>query len=394
MIVINNKEDCCGCYACANICPKNCLDMIMDEEGFWYPNIDTNKCINCDLCVKVCPIIENKDKDKNITDNFDKKVYAAKNLNENIRINSSSGGVFTSIAENIIEKGGVVIGVGFNERFEVVHRSVETKEELASVRGSKYVQSKIGYIYREIKKELNKNRLVLFTGTPCQVYGLKKYLDREYKNLITQDIVCHGVPSPIVWEKYVGYIKSKNKYKINNIKFRDKVEGWRNYSLVFKFSNNKKTGKNINEDFYLIAFQNDIILRNSCYECKFKGENRASDITLADFWGIENTNINMDDNKGTSVVVINSQKGDNLFKEISKSLKTVKIDFNIAFEKNKSYYISANKNNSREEFLSELSENNFETMVRRYCNYSYKVEIKKRLKKIVKKILKKIGLYK
>lgn len=393
MITIKDKKECCGCYACANICPKNCLNMVIDDEGFWYPSIDEEKCINCDLCVKVCPIIENEKEDENFLDAFDKKVYAAKNLNEIIRENSSSGGVFTSIAENIIENGGIVIGAVFNENFEVVHRSVETKDELNQIRGSKYVQSRIGNIYREVKNELIKDRLVLFTGTPCQVYGLKRYLNKDYKNLITQDIVCHGVPSPIVWNKYINHIKLKNKHKIKNIKFRDKVDGWRNYSLTFKFLNNKKVSKNINEDFYLIAFQNDIILRNSCYECKFKGENRVSDITLADFWGIENTNISIDDNKGTSLVVINSEKGDILFNNISKFLKVFKCDLNVALKDNKSYYVSANKNELREKFLSEVTDDNFEKSVRKYCNYSYKVELKKKTKKYIKKILK-VGFYK
>lgn len=389
MITIKDKKECCGCYACANICPKNCLNMVIDDEGFWYPSINEEKCINCDLCIKVCPIIKNKKEDEDFSDNFNKKAYAAQFLNKNIRANSSSGGVFTSIAENIIEKGGIVIGAVFNENFEVVHRCVETKDELNRIRGSKYVQSRIGNVYRDVKNELIKDRLVLFTGTPCQVYGLKRYLDRDYKNLITQDIVCHGVPSPIVWNKYINHIRLKNKKKITNINFRDKVEGWRSYSLTFKFLNNKKVSKNINEDFYLIAFQNDIILRNSCYECKFKGENRVSDITLADFWGIENTDTEMDDNKGTSLVVINSEKGDSLFNNIAKSLKIFECNLDVALKGNKSYYVSSNKNQLREKFLSEVTSDNFEKSVRKYCNYSYKVELKKKIKKYIKKLLKK-----
>lgn len=392
MIVINNKEDCCGCYACANICPKNCLNMVIDEEGFWYPSIDTEKCINCDLCVKSCPIIKNEDKPYNNI--FNKKVYSAQNIDENIRINSSSGGVFTLIAENIIEQDGIVVGATFNESFEVVHKLIEKKEDLKEIRGSKYVQSKIGDTYSMIKKNLINGKIVLFTGTPCQVAGLKKYLNKEYTNLITQDLICHGVPSPVVWSKYINYIKIKGKSEIKNITFRSKIEGWRSFSLIFKFLDNKIINKNIEEDFYLIAFQNNIDLRNSCYNCRFKGEERVSDITLADFWGIENTNIDMDDDKGTSVVIINSENGNKLLKKIRNNLKISETNLDMATKSNKNYYTSANKNNSREEFLSELTENNFETMVRRYCNYSYKVEIKKRLKKIVKKILKKIGLYK
>ncbi|WWU64276.1 Coenzyme F420 hydrogenase/dehydrogenase, beta subunit C-terminal domain [Clostridium baratii] len=392
MIEIIDKVQCSGCYACANICPKDCLKMVLDEEGFWYPKIEENKCINCNLCKKVCPIIKYDNKDKFIGSNLKKEVYAAQNLNEEVRKNSSSGGIFSLLAESVIEKDGIVIGAVFNENLEVVHKIIQDKKEIEKLRGSKYVQSKIGNVYREIKNQLEKNKLVFFTGTPCQISGLKSYLNKEYNNLITQDIVCHGVPSPIVWGKYKKYISNKNKKSIKDIFFRSKNEGWRRYSLKFVFEGNKSVTKNIEEDLYLISFQNDINLRPSCYDCKFKGERRESDITLADFWGIENTNINLDDDKGTSLVIINTEKGKNLFYDNIPAMRLVKTDMSNGIKGNKSYHLSANRNSLREKFLLEINEQNFEKKVRKYCNYTYRIQLRKAIKKQAKLILNHINL--
>ncbi|MDU4892220.1 MAG: Coenzyme F420 hydrogenase/dehydrogenase, beta subunit C-terminal domain [Clostridium sp.] len=393
MIVIKNKIECSGCYACANICPKNCISMTQDDEGFWYPKVDKKKCINCDLCVKVCPIINDEDKGKYIKSEYEKKVYAARNLDSNIRLNSSSGGVFTLLAEEVLNNDGIVIGAAFNEKFEVNHQIIRKKEDLNKVRGSKYVQSKIGDIYKEVRVELEKEKLVLFTGTPCQIEGLKNFLNKNYENLITQDIICHGVPSPLVWNQYLKFIGKKSKSKIESISFRSKNEGWRLFSLAFKFKD-KFIAKNIEEDFYLIAFQNNIDLRPSCYACKAKGEIRLSDITLADFWGIENSSLKVDDNKGTSLVILNTIKGKIIFEKISKYLELEETNLRTATYNNKSYYISASRNINRENFLSEINEINFEEKVRQYCNYTYMVEFKKKTKKYLKKILQYMGLMK
>lgn len=392
MIVIKNKVDCSGCYACANICTENCLSMIQDDEGFWYPNVDENKCIKCKLCIKVCPIINKNNEVYDIV-SFSKKVYAAKNVDDIVRLSSSSGGVFTLLAEKVIESNGIVIGAVFNEKFEVDHQIIESKKDIDKIRGSKYVQSRIGDTLKKVKYELDKKRLVLFTGTPCQISGLKSYLIKDYDNLITQDIICHGVPSPEVWSKYLRYI-CKGKYKIDSINFRSKKENWRSFSLLFRFDNGKSTAKNIEEDYYLIAFQNNIDLRPSCYDCRFKGEDRVSDFTLADFWGIEDTNIKLDDNKGTSVTIVNSIKGEKLFDEIKKDLIFEETDINTATKNNKNYYVSAGKNILREKFLSEITEENFEYKVREYCNYSYAVEFKNKTKKQIKTILNFLGLIK
>lgn len=392
MISIKDKDDCSGCYACVNICPNNCLSMVKDDEGFWYPRVDEDNCVGCNLCIKVCPIIKINVNRNDVK--FIKQVYAARNINEKIRLDSSSGGIFTLLAEKIIDNNGIVIGAAFNEKFEVSHQLIEAKKDIAKFRGSKYVQSKIGDIYKKINSELDKNRLVLFTGTPCQIAGLKSYLNKEYDNLITQDIICHGVPSPGVWNKYIKYVSNQNKYEINSVNFRSKKENWRLFSLLFRFDNDKSLAKNIEEDFYLIAFQNNIDLRPSCYNCKFKGEDRKSDITLADFWGIENTNIKLDDNKGTSLVFINSVIGAKLFNEISKELDYIETDIKTATKYNKNYYISASKNCLRDNFLSAITENNFESIVRKYCNYSYVTQFQRKTKKHLKIVFGNLGIMK
>lgn len=204
MIQLDKKQTCTGCHACAAKCPKQCIKMISDTEGFWYPQIDEEECINCGLCERVCPIIT----PIKFEDPFSPMAYACYNRDEKVRLASSSGGIFTLIAEAVLKQGGVVFGAGFDEDFNVCHQCVERVEDLDKLRMSKYVQSKIGETYREAENFLKENRLVLFTGTPCQIGGLKAYLGKSYDNLITQDIICHGVPSPMVWEDYLAFRKN------------------------------------------------------------------------------------------------------------------------------------------------------------------------------------------
>lgn len=230
MINIIEKSKCNGCYACATACPKRCITMTVDEEGFWYPEIDTTSCVNCDACIKVCPIETSYTPltKKNIT------AYAAMHKEDFVRLNSSSGGIFSALATYVLEKGGVVFGAGLDEEFNVVHTYVENVEDLTVLRGSKYVQSKIGEAYKEAEIFLKKGKLVYFSGTPCQIEGLLAYLKRPYENLITQDLICHGVPSPKVWREYVDYRRAEaNGAKPRKIAFRAKNEGWKRYSVAF-----------------------------------------------------------------------------------------------------------------------------------------------------------------
>lgn len=375
-----NKAKCCGCQACFNGCPKKAISMIEDNKGFKYPIVDKNKCINCGLCKKVCPVL----KDDTNTNNI--KVYACINKDKNKRERSSSGGIFTLLAQEILKDGGAVIGAAFDENFEVRHICVQDDKDLQKIYKSKYVQSDINTMYVKAKDMLEKNRKVLFTGTPCQIEGLYSFLGREYENLYTHDFICHGVPSPKVWKKYKKYIEKKSGKQIKSIDFRNKTYGWKKYYLKFTFDDSTYED-NINFDPYLKLFLNDIILRDSCYKCKFKKINRKSDVTLADFWGVEKVLPNLFDNKGISTVIINTEKGRQLFNNILESIEYKEIELIDVVKYNPSMIISAKKNININKFFDIYEKDNFD-----FCKYAKKVTKKSfsnRVKTNIKLIFRK-----
>lgn len=316
MINIQNKQDCCGCSACVQRCPKQCISLHEDEEGFLYPEVDLDVCIDCGLCEKVCPVLHQAE------ERVPLEVFAAKNPNEEIRMESSSGGVFTQLAELTIEAGGVVFGVKWNEHFEAVHAYTETKEGLSAFRGSKYVQSRVGETFKQAELFLKQGRQVLYTGTPCQISGLKKFLRKEYENLLTVDIVCHAVPSPLVWRQYIEEYKIANDaVKINSINFRDKTFGWQNYHVSMSFVNscNKSVTKMQphDDDMYFKGFLKHLYLRPSCYFCCAKRGRSGSDIQIGDCWGIDCLYKDYNDNRGCSIVCVNTLKGLDATRDIS-----------------------------------------------------------------------------
>ena len=377
MINIKGKSNCCGCQACFNKCPKNAITMIEDEKGFKYPKIDKEKCVNCGICEKVCPIltkikIENKP-----------KAYACVNLNDEIRMQSSSGGIFTAIATYIIDKGGVVFGATWNDDFSrVEHMYVENKNELYKFRGAKYLQSDINKSYVQAKKFLDEDRYVLFSGTPCQIEALKSFLNKDYEKLYLQDIICHGVPSPKVWDSYKKFMEQKNcNSKTKSMYFRDKTaEGWNKYHVKMQFDNNNSYDVEHGKDIYMKAFLSNIALRDSCTNCNFKKENRASDITLADFWGINNIKPEMNDEKGTSLVIVNSDKGNLLFEEISDMIKSEEVDFDTAIKPNPSMNTISPRNVKSEDFFANIDAMPFDELVKKYVPEP----------SIIKKVLRKI----
>ena len=386
MIRIEDKQICTGCYACLNICPEQCVSMNNDNEGFWYPVVDNERCIDCGLCVKVCPIINRVEyENKPIT-------YACINNREDIRLESSSGGIFTLIAEQIIACGGIVFGARFDDNFNVIHDYVDTKEGLQKFRGSKYLQSRIGETFKEVEKQLEKGRKVLFSGTPCQIAGLKSFLDKPNDSLFTVDIICHGVPSPLVWQKYIEYREAIAGSKARRIAFRRKDEGWKLYSISFIFENDKEYIQTYKSDLYMRAFLKDICLRPSCYNCQFKTLNRDSDITLADFWGIQNILPEMDDNKGTSLLFVNSKKGLGMFEEIKGNIISKKVDINEAVSYNSAAVRSSRYNPKREDFFREIDKLPFEQLINKYCSNSVLIRIKRKIKLPIRTILKEIGL--
>lgn len=327
MIHIVNKSDCCGCAACVQCCTKQCIQMQNDHEGFCYPVVDQEKCVSCGLCDKVCPIINSS------ISQAPQKVYAAINQDEPTRLNSSSGGIFTLLAKQTINAGGVVFGAKYDNNWQVIFDYAETLEELTSLQGSKYVQAQIGTSYRQAEGFLKQGRKVMFSGTPCQISGLKHFLRKDYENLFTVDIVCHGIPSPKVWNRYLTELnyrlKRQSPFKsspqssesspISAVSFRDKTSGWKKYAFVvygsFKEEDSKETSKSIlyfsphRKETFIRAFRSNMILRPSCYSCPFKDKRSGADISIGDFWGIGKISPEMDDDKGTSVIIVWSEKG-------------------------------------------------------------------------------------
>ena len=302
MINITNKDECCGCSACVQICPKQCISFNEDLQGFRYPSIDADICINCGLCSKVCPFFNHG------RQNVHMGVFAAVNSDDEIRIRSSSGGLLSLLAQQIIIEGGIVFGARFDENWEVKHDWAETIEQIAMFRGSKYVQSRIEGCYKTVQSFLNEGRTVLFSGTPCQILGLKNFLIKEYDNLITVGIVCHGVPSPLIWRDYLKTIKGQNRIKTISTRYKD--TSWRNYKYcIVGINNNVLVNESSSKNIYHKIFLNNLSIRPSCFNCPAKGGYSRCDIILGDCWGIEHFFPDIDDDKGISCVICESQKG-------------------------------------------------------------------------------------
>ena len=376
MINIINKQNCCGCEACVQACPKHCISFEEDIEGFRYPSVNNNICIDCGLCEKVCPVLNCAEESMPL------EVYAAKNRNEKELLNSSSGGIFILLAKTVIQKGGVVFGAKFDEDWNVVHAYAETEEEMLAFMGSKYVQSRIGNTYREAKAFLDAGRTVLFSGTSCHIAGLKHFLRKEYDNLLTVDVICHGVPSPKVWRLYLDEVKKNarkgknsvslhpnhsvserntleacNEVDIESISFRDKKLGWQKFSFALTLAEATDDGKkntvslsSIHPDNpFMKVFLHNIILRPSCYHCSAKGGRCQSDITIADFWGIEYVQPSFNDSSGVGLLMINTQRGKDIVYTLD--LDTVPVSLEDATRYNLTFFKSVLPHPRREKFF-------------------------------------------
>ena len=384
MINILEKENCCGCQACEQRCPTNSITFFEDNEGFLYPKVDTGTCINCSLCENVCPVL-NLQKER-----LPLVVYASKNKDENIRLKSSSGGIFSLLAEKILDEEGVVFGARFNDKWEVVHDFIEAKDHLHLFRGSKYVQSFIGDTFSQTKNFLNDGRKVLFSGTPCQIAGLKLFLKTDYDNLLTVEIVCHGVPSPMIWRNYLSELYfSKSQVKkysipqkqlpITNILFRDKKDGWKKYSLTINMENDGQDStlysSYYKENPYMRGFLHNLYLRPSCYACPSKSFKSGSDISLADYWGIQNVLPEFDDDKGVSLVILLSEKGRKYFSETETN--SIETTYNNALKGNSSIVKSVDINLKREVFFNTIQkQQKTAAVIRKFSKYTFKVRIK------------------
>lgn len=381
MITITDKTQCCGCQACANSCPKNCISMQADSEGFLYPQVDKSSCVNCGLCEKVCPIL-NKPQTSDVLE-----TYAAKHVSNEIKLKSSSGGIFSALAEIILQEGGVVLGAAFDKDWNVVHSYVEKLDDLDKLRRSKYVQSNIGNTYQQAKLFLNQGRKVLFTGTPCQIAGLRNYLGKKYEKLITADIICHAVPSPTVWKKFLH--ENLNVAQLQAINFREKRIDWSTFYLSFLIphglnahGNTKTFAEKVHfklraaatayiyRSTFLNAFLRELINRPSCHTCHFKGLNaRLSDFTLGDLWGQWPGIITKQDKKyGVSALLVNTLKGKNYFEKIRPFLQYCPVEATKVARFNTSLDKSTEMNPKRGEFFARYQTENVSKLVRELLN--------------------------
>ena len=327
--VFEDKKECCGCGACQAVCPRNAIEMVEDEYGFIYPKINESKCVNCDLCKKTCAYMNPKRM------NDDKTVYVAASKNDENLKKSASGGVFFELANSIIFDDGIVYGVSMefeNDKLTPKHIRVDNQEDLKKLQGSKYVQSECGNIYKSVKKDLIEGRKILFSGTPCQIEGLKSFLKyKEYENLFLVDIICHGVPSRKMFQDYINNFEVKNNCKVKEFYFRDKEKGWGLFFKVIYKKNGKieKIVKPSYESSFYQLFLDSSIYRENCYECPYAIENRNSDLTIGDFWGInqEYPDININSTKGVSCIIANTIKGINVIEKYGSNLFNMNSEF-------------------------------------------------------------------
>lgn len=374
MIHITDKSECCGCTACANICLHEAITMQPDAMGFLYPVVDTSKCVDCGLCEDVCAFNAQYDTSLNLPE---PEAYAARHKDMREVETSRSGAAFIAISDWILEQGGVVYGAGYAGHFRVVHKRATTKEERDEFKGSKYVQSDLGDVFRQVKKDLKEGKIVMFSGTPCQTSGLNAYIGKKLRaNLYLVDIVCHGVPSPYLWRDYIAYLEKKQGDTICWVNFRDKQEfGWAAHRETFKFINGG--GKMI----YTFLFYQHIMFRRSCGKCYFANTRRPSDITLADFWGWEKTDTEINkDNKGVSLVLINTEKGEKLFEAVRHNMDIIPARLEDCLQPNLQHPSVIHP--KREAFERDYIKHGFVYVAKKYGDMGWRYQVKRVCRKL------------
>lgn len=330
MIEITDKTLCSGCTACRAACPKSCISMRDDAEGFKYPVVDLSLCIHCDLCERVCPLTNPNDGTPTQSN-----VVAAINSDSHTRAASSSGGIFSLLAADVVARGGVVYGCIVDADLHVKHVAVETAEELTALRSSKYVQSDMSDIFRAVKQQLTAGREVLFSGVPCQVSGLRRFLRKDYPNLLTVDVLCHGVPSPKLYGDWIASLEQRYKAKAVSVNFRDKRKGWKRLFVEVCFDNGRRYFRFSGFDPYMSMFLNNRSQRPSCFKCPFNSLVRPGDISLGDFWGIGRRYPQLDDDKGITLLLVNSERGQNAFDAVAGQCTVHQMPVDLAVAGNK-----------------------------------------------------------
>lgn len=371
-----HRTKCTGCSACANKCPQNAIMMKENIEGFIEPVIDENKCINCGICKRICPVLNTK---KNDSVN---ECYIAFAKQEDMWKEASSGGLFPAMANYVLNENGIVIGAAFDKNNELRHIAVTNKEELYKLKGSKYIQSDLGNIFKYIKDNVE-NKKVLFVGVPCQVAGLKAYLNKEYENLICIDLICHGVPSPNLFKKYIEELEKEKNDELLSYNFRDKITGWDMYSNTAIFRNSNVISIYSKND-YMRLFLADVALRESCFNCNFKLGNKYSDITLGDFWGVNKYYPEMYNRNGVSAVIVNTNKGKYVFDRIKEDLEYKSCNIKEIIDGNLALKVSSHRPESRNLFFDDLYKKNIRYLVKKYAK---KDSLFYRLKRKIKKMI-------
>lgn len=371
-IQLVSKTECCGCGACANRCPGGCITMLPDTEGFLYPQIDPARCTECGLCEQACPVSHPVRGTAETP-----AAYGARAKDMDLRLKSSSGGVFSLLAERTLDRGGVVFGAALTPDCKAVrHIAVTERGRLAPLRGSKYLQSEIGDAFRQVLGHLEEGREVLFTGTPCQIDGLKRFLGRDRQGLLCMEVICHGVPSPALWERYIAYMGERSGAPIQKADFRHKKLSWTIFGARLENSKRRVLYSTLHKDPYLQMFLKNICLRPSCYQCPSRGLDRRADLTVGDFWGIENVAPELDDDKGTSLVLIHTEEGARAFSDISADLDMRRVDCMAALAGNICMLESVARPAGRERFFEDLGRMPFCELQRKYVPVTRKERAK------------------
>lgn len=359
-----SKRDCCGCKACGDICPAGAINYKIDRAGFWSPEVDMENCIKCKKCVNACPVInKHKSEDDAVA------CYGAINKDDEVREYSTSGGIFSILASYIIKKQGIVVGAAYVNN-TVKHIIINNEKFLDKIRKSKYVQSDLDGIYQKVKQVLNENRLVLFSGTPCQIEALYNFLGKKYDTLYTIDLICCGVPSPKAFSYYLKELGDKYKAPAEFVWFKNKEFGWHNLGTKIVFKNGKKYFKTGNRDYFMSDYIVDgLTIRSSCTSCRFRCVPHRADITLGDFWGVENLYPQYNDEKGTSAVIVNTPKGNYLFEQIKNEMIFFDVSINDIKKGNFALYKSKEENVNKDCFFEELDDIGFFAASRKYGSY-------------------------
>lgn len=378
MISNTDKNKCSGCSACYAICPKNCISMVADEEGFLYPEVDKTECLNCGRCDKVCPAEQSA-----IVNAVVPTAWGANVNDKELRLASSSGGVFSLLARTVLDEGGTVCGVAMSDDCIYAHHVFAHNEaELAKLRGSKYLQSNVEDTFRQVKTELERNKKVLYSGTPCQISGLKAFLGKEYKNLLCVGIFCHGVPSPKLWAEYVEYCSDKLEAPVAAVQFRDKSNGWENFGLRMETIKGTVQNKTAQKDPYMRMFLRNYSLRPSCYRCEAKSNVCNADLMIGDFWGVQSIAKELYDNVGTSVVLAYGEKGKVAIEKIKDEVKLCEMTYEDAIMHNSAFARSVAMPKARKTFFEDMNKLDFAALENKYVPISTKERIKMLLEKM------------